>query len=156
LSSVSHELRTPLTSIQGYAELLSMAPDLSPNMASGLDTITRNSDQLLKLVNDLLGTAAGFSELQPVQADLAEIAAQAVAAAEPKAAAGGVTLSTHSLGDLDVVCDPARVRQVLDNLVSNAIKYSPQGGDVTVSCTGGDGVVECRVADTGMGMGAEE
>ncbi|TJY69684.1 PAS domain-containing sensor histidine kinase [Arthrobacter sp. CAU 1506] len=156
LSSVSHELRTPLTSIQGYAELLSMAPDLSPNMVSGLDTITRNSDQLLKLVNDLLGTAAGFSELQPVQADLAEIAAQAVAAAEPKAAAGGVTLSTHSLGDLEVVCDPARVRQVLDNLVSNAIKYSPQGGDVTVSCTEGDGMVECRVADTGMGMGAEE
>jgi two-component system phosphate regulon sensor histidine kinase PhoR len=156
LSSVSHELRTPLTSIQGYAELLAMTPDLSPNMASGLDTILRNSDQLLTLVKDLLGTAAGFSELQPVQADLAEIAAQAVAAAEPRAAAGGVILTAQSQGELGVVCDPARVRQVLDNLVSNAIKYSPQGGDVTVSCTRGDGVVECRVADEGMGMGAEE
>ncbi|MEV7647013.1 ATP-binding protein [Arthrobacter sp. NPDC089319] len=156
LSSVSHELRTPLTSIQGYAELLAMTPDLSPNMASGLDTILRNSDQLLTLVKDLLGTAAGFSELQPVQADLAEIAAQAVAAAEPRAAAGGVALTARAQGDLGVVCDPARVRQVLDNLVSNAIKYSPQGGDVTVSCTGGGGVVECRVADQGMGMGPDE
>jgi signal transduction histidine kinase len=156
LSSLSHELRTPLTSIQGYAELLAMAPDLSPNMASGLETITRNSDQLLKLVNDLLGTAAGFSALQPVQADLGDIAAQAVAAAEPKAAAGGVTLTVQSPGDLQVVCDPARVRQVLDNLISNAIKYSPQGGDVTVGCVGGAGMVECQVADTGMGMSAEE
>ena len=156
LSSVSHELRTPLTSIQGYAELLAMTPGLSPNMASGLDTILRNSDQLLTLVKDLLGTAAGFSELQPVPADLGVIAAQAVAAAEPRAAAGGVMLTAQSEGDLGVFCDPARVRQVLDNLVSNAIKYSPQGGNVTVSCTGGGGVVQCRVADEGMGMGAEE
>ncbi|MET1153522.1 ATP-binding protein [Arthrobacter sp.] len=156
LSSVSHELRTPLTSIQGYAELLAMTPDLSPNMASGLDTILRNSDQLLTLVKDLLVTAAGISDLQPVQADLAAIALQAVVAAEPRAAAGGVTLTAQSEGDLGVVCDPSRVRQVLDNLVSNAIKYSTQGGDVTVSCTGGDGVVKCRIADEGMGMDAEE
>jgi signal transduction histidine kinase len=156
LSSVSHELRTPLTSIQGYAELLALTPDLPENMAAGLDTILRNSDQLLALVKDLLGTAAGFSDLQPVPADLGDIVAQAVAAAEPRAAAGGITLAVEAPPALRVVCDPARVRQVLDNLLSNAIKYSPQGGDVTVSCAGDDEMVRCEVADRGMGMGAEE
>jgi signal transduction histidine kinase len=156
LSSVSHELRTPLTSIRGYAELLAMTEDLPDSVVSGLDVISRNSDQLLQLVNDLLGTAAGFSELRPVRTDLAQLAGQAVAAAEPRAAAGGVRLCAPEPEPLWVECDPARIRQVLDNLVSNAIKYSPQGGVVTVSCAGSAAGAECSVADTGMGMSAEE
>jgi two-component system phosphate regulon sensor histidine kinase PhoR len=156
LSSVSHELRTPLTSIRGYAELLSMTEGLPGNVASGLDVITRNSHQLLNLVNDLLGTAAGFSELQPVRTDFGEIVGQAVAAAEPRAAAAGVKLFSQPPETLPVECDPGRIRQVLDNLLSNAIKYSPQGGIVTVSCSARNGTVECSVTDTGMGLSPED
>lgn len=156
VSSVSHELRTPLTSIRGYAELLSMAEDLPRHVLSGLEVITRNSEQLLKLVNDLLGTATGFAELQPVPADLSEIARQSVAAAAPRAAAGAVMISTQLPDTLPVECDPARIGQVLDNLLSNAIKYSPQGGDVTVRCEPVDHSVRCQVIDNGMGMSSRD
>jgi two-component system phosphate regulon sensor histidine kinase PhoR len=156
LSSVSHELRTPLTSIRGYAELLSMTEGLPGNVASGLDVITRNSHQLLNLVNDLLDTAAGFSELQPVRTNFGEIVGQAVAAAEPRAAAAGVKLFSQPPETLPVECDPGRIRQVLDNLLSNAIKYSPLGGIVTVSCSARNGTVECSVTDTGMGLSPED
>ena len=156
LSSVSHELRTPLTSIRGYTELLLLDTNLPPQVTAGLTVIDRNADQLLKLVTDLLGTATGFADLQPVEADLANLLKQAATAAEPRAAASGVVLSLDAPEPLMVECDPARIRQVLDNLLSNAVKYSPDGGTVTVRGGVRDGVVYGEVADTGMGMATEE
>jgi two-component system, OmpR family, phosphate regulon sensor histidine kinase PhoR len=156
LSSVSHELRTPLTSIRGYTELLLLDTNLPPQVTAGLTVIDRNADQLLKLVTDLLGTATGFADLQPVEADLADLLKQAATAAEPRAAASGVVLSLDAPEPLMVECDPARIRQVLDNLLSNAVKYSPDGGTVTVRGGVRDGVVYGEVADTGMGMATEE
>ncbi|NKX52143.1 HAMP domain-containing histidine kinase, partial [Arthrobacter deserti] len=156
LSSVSHELRTPLTSIRGYAGLLSMTACLPANVAYGREVITRNPDQLLNLVNDLLGTAAGFTELHAVRTVLADIVSQAVAAAGPRASASGVRLLAHAPDSVHAQCDPARVRQVLDNLLSNAIKYSPQGGTATVSCALRNGTAECKVEDTGMGISAQD
>ncbi len=156
LSNVSHELRTPLTSIHGYAELLTMTDDLPPNVIAGLDVIRRNSDQLLKIVNDLLNTATGYAELQPARADLARLIHQAVAAAEPRAAVAKIQILINTPAKLDVECDPGRIRQVLDNLLSNAIKYSSSGATVKVHGSAQNGTVRCQVVDNGMGMNAAD
>jgi two-component system phosphate regulon sensor histidine kinase PhoR len=152
VSHVSHELRTPLTSIHGYAELLGMADDLPAEVESGLEVITRNSTQLLGLVSDLLGAASGATEIRAVHCDMADLILSAVAAAKPRASAAGIVLEARAPRSLPVYCDPARMTQVLDNLVSNAIKYSPAGGAVTVrGSVDADGMT-CSVADTGMGI----
>ncbi|MGX5357947.1 sensor histidine kinase [Kocuria sp. KH4] len=152
LAGVSHELRTPLTSIRGYTELLAMDDGLPGHVRSGLEVIERNADQLLVLVEDLLGTAGSVLEPQLVAADLVQVVEQSVAAAGPKAAAGGVDLRVEAPRRLVLECDPVRIGQVLDNLLSNAIKYSPSGGPVTVSITPAGRAVQLRVADRGMGM----
>ncbi|MGQ1837621.1 sensor histidine kinase [Kocuria turfanensis] len=152
LAGVSHELRTPLTSIRGYTELLAMDDGLPGHVRSGLEVIERNADQLLVLVEDLLGTASSALEPQLASADLVQVVEQSVAAAGPKAAAGGVDLHVEAPRRLVLECDPVRIGQVLDNLLSNAIKYSPSGGPVTVSVTPGGRAVQLRVADRGMGM----
>ncbi|MUN64050.1 PAS domain-containing protein [Kocuria sediminis] len=152
LAGVSHELRTPLTSIRGYTELLAMDEGLPGHVRSGLEVIERNADQLLVLVEDLLGTASSALEPQLVPADLVQVVEQSVAAAGPKAAAGGVDLHVEAPRRLVLECDPVRIGQVLDNLLSNAIKYSPSGGPVTVSVTPAGRTVQLRVADRGMGM----
>lgn len=152
LAGVSHELRTPLTSIRGYTELLAMDDGLPGHVRSGLEVIERNADQLLVLVEDLLGTASSALEPQLVSADLVQVVEQSVAAAGPKAAAGGVDLHVEVPRRLVLECDPVRLGQVLDNLLSNAIKYSPSGGPVTVSVTPAGRAVQIRVADRGMGM----
>ncbi|MFC6257748.1 sensor histidine kinase, partial [Kocuria oceani] len=152
LAGVSHELRTPLTSIRGYTELLAMDDGLPGHVRSGLEVIERNADQLLVLVEDLLGTASSALEPQLVSADLVLVVEQSVAAAGPKAAAGGVDLHVEVPRRLVLDCDPVRIGQVLDNLLSNAIKYSPSGGPVTVSVTPAGRAVQIRVADRGMGM----
>ena len=152
LAGVSHELRTPLTSIRGYTELLAMDDGLPGHVRSGLEVIERNADQLLVLVEDLLGTAGSVLEPQLVAADLVQVVEQSVAAAGPKAAAGGVDLRVEAPRRLVLECDPVRIGQVLDNLLSNAIKYSPSGGPVTVSITPAGRAVQLRVADHGMGM----
>lgn len=152
LAGVSHELRTPLTSIRGYAELLVMAEQLPESVRSGLEVIERNADQLLVLVEDLIGTATRTLELQPQACDLVEVVRQSVAAAELHAAEAGVVLRVEAPLRLRLVCDAVRVGQVVDNLLSNAIKYSPGGGLVTVRAVREGDLARLRVADRGMGM----
>jgi len=157
LAGVSHELRTPLTSIRGYTELLAMDDQLPGPVRSGLEVIERNADQLLVLVEDLLGTARSVLELQLGRADLVQVVQQSVAAAELRAADAGVELRVQSPARLECVCDSVRIGQVLDNLLSNAIKYSPGGGAVTVRVgPAGDDAVRVQVADRGMGMRPED
>ncbi|HST72095.1 sensor histidine kinase [Kocuria sp.] len=156
LAGVSHELRTPLTSIRGYTELLAMDDQLPGHVRSGLEVVERNADQLLVLVEDLLGTATRVLELQPVRTDLVQVVQQSAAAAELRAAEAGVDLRVEVPPRLELVCDPVRIGQVLDNLLSNAIKYSPGGGPVTVRVSPAGGAVQVQVADRGMGMRPED
>jgi two-component system phosphate regulon sensor histidine kinase PhoR len=88
--------------------------------------------------------------------DVAELVRTSVSSAIPKADASGVVLSAETPDRLEAHVDGARISQVLDNLVSNAIKYSPDGGNVLVSLEQEDGHLACRVTDTGMGMSAED
>ena len=155
VSNVSHEFRTPLTSILGYVEIL-LDDELDGQQRHALEIIRRNSERLLTLVSDLLASRNGQLIVTPQAVDVAELVRASVSAALPKAAASRVALQAATPERLDAHVDAARISQVLDNLVSNAIKYSPDGGNVLVSLEEGDGRLTCRVRDTGMGMSADD
>jgi signal transduction histidine kinase len=156
---ISHDLRTPLTSIMGYLELTLGDEDLTGDQRRYLEIVDRNANRLLRLVNDLLFVArleAGQLELHPSELDLAAIARQSVSEAERTAAAKGIAL-TCTAGDVPAVrADKGRMFQLLDNLVSNAIKFTPEGGDVEVSVARVNGNVQLEVADTGIGIDPKE
>jgi PAS domain S-box-containing protein len=157
IALVSHELRTPLTSIRGYTELLldGEAGDLTADQRQFLGVVDRNSHRLLHLVGDLLFLAqveAGKLVLDVGAVDLGAVASESVEAARPQAEAKGITL-TLATGPAPLIAgDRARIAQLLDNLVSNAIKFTPEQGrvDVRVLTLNQQAVLEVR--DTGMGI----
>ncbi|ADX72087.1 histidine kinase [Pseudarthrobacter phenanthrenivorans Sphe3] len=155
VSSVSHEFRTPLTSILGYVEIL-LADEPDESQRDMLEIIRRNSERLLTLVSDLLASRNGQLIVTPQTVDVAELVRSSVSSAQPRAAAAGLVLKADTPDRLEAHVDGARISQVLDNLVSNAIKYSPGGGRVLVTLAQEDGHLECRVTDTGMGMSPED
>ncbi len=161
IALVSHELRTPLTSIRGYTELLldGEAGDLTADQRQFLGIVERNSHRLLHLVGDLLFLAqveAGKLVLDVGVLDLTALASESVETARPQAEAKGITL-TLAAGPVPLIDgDRSRVAQLLDNLVSNAIKFTPEGGrvDVRVRTHGDEAILEVR--DSGMGIPARE
>lgn len=160
LAVVSHELRTPLTSIIGFLEmLLDDTDDLNDSQVQFLSTIDRNAHRLLRLVGDLLLTAqidAGSITLDHASVDVAAVAAAAVEAAEPRANSSNVSLQLHTDDLPTITGDPGRLGQVLDNLLSNAIKFTPSGGQIAVTVTAEGTGVAIVVADTGIGVPADE
>ena len=160
LASVSHELRTPLTSVLGYAESLRAGDfgSLDEDQLRALYVVERNAGRLNRLIDDLLLTARIESQsldLQLEELDLSTLAAESVQAAEPGADGQGVGL-VLALEPARVEGDRLRLGQLLDNLVSNAVKFTPDGGTVTVSLATRDGEAVLEVADTGIGIPAEE
>ena len=156
---ISHELRTPLTSIIGYLELTLDDANLTDEQRSYLGVVDHNADRLLGLVDDLLFVAqfeAGQLEARSGELDLAAVARQAVVEAQPSAAAKGITLTSDANIAAPVQADKGRMFRTLGNLVSNAIKFTPAGGDVRVSVSRVDGAVSLEVADTGIGIAAAD
>jgi PAS domain S-box-containing protein len=178
VSLISHELRTPLTSILGYLELVLEDEEqpLTEEQRSYLTTVERNADRLLRLVGDLLFTAqvdAGRFTLQPQDLDLATVVRAAEETARVSAAAAGVEMVVDvPEHGLVVAGDAVRLGQACDNLVSNAVKFTPAGGRVTLSLRaawqapdgsvttverpGAAPVAQLAVSDTGMGIPAGE
>jgi PAS domain S-box-containing protein len=158
---VSHELRTPLMSIRGYLELVldGEAGDLTDEQRQFLGVVERNAHRLLALVGDLLFLAqveAGKLSLEIGAVDLSSIAAETVETARPLAEEKGVTLTLAS-GPLPLLAgDRGRLTQLLDNLVSNGIKFTPSGGRVDVRVRGEHGSAVVEIRDTGMGIPAAE
>ena len=160
VSLVSHELRTPLTSIRGYLELVldDAETPLSGEHRAFLDVVQRNADRLLRLVGDLLFVAqvdAGRLMVERAEVDLAAVAAECVKAAEPIAARREVRVVVDARPTV-LVGDRARLGQLLDNLVSNAIKFSPEGGEVSVRVAAAGARAELEVSDSGIGIPADE
>jgi signal transduction histidine kinase len=159
---ISHELRTPLSSILGYLELLSDddIDPLSEEQLQYLHIAERNAHRLLRLVGDLLFTAqVGSStfELQTVRTEIGPIVRAAIESAAPNAAAAGISLTTRLPDQTSLVdADPVRLGQACDNLISNAIKFTPRGGTVSVSVRNEEESVVIRFIDTGMGIPAAE
>src|SRR6266516_1880906 len=135
VASVSHELRTPLTSIRGYLELVRDDGHVDEEAARLLGIVDRNAERLLRLVSDLLFVAqvdAGRLAIEVLDVDLATLVDEAVEAARPRARVGGVALTSAPV-PVTVAGDESRLAQVLDNLISNAIKFTPAGGRVHVA-----------------------
>lgn len=158
----SHELRTPLASILGYVELMRSDEDsLTPEHQRYLEVVDRNAHRLLRLVNDLLLSVqivAGTFTLVRKRADAAEIVRDAVSLLEPTAAAAGVRVRLESPTTAPLMTDPERLGQVVENLLTNAIKFAG-AGSVEVSLAAGDadrGGIRLRVADDGPGMPAAD
>lgn len=158
VASVSHELRTPLTAVLGHLELLADREDLPADAADHLRTVERNARRLQYLVGDLLHVASGRGgvRLKRREIDIAASVAEAVTAAAPVAEASGVSLAADLPESLVAVVDGLRMRQIADNLISNAVKYTDAGGSVRVSLRLVGDQVQFVVADTGIGIGAAE
>jgi PAS domain S-box-containing protein len=161
IALVSHELRTPLTSIRGYTELLldGEAGDLTDEQRQFLGVVERNSHRLLHLVGDLLFLAqveAGKLVLDVGALDLGAVASESVETARPQAEARGITLTLATSSAPVVAGDRARIAQLLDNLVSNAVKFTPEGGRVDVRVKAVEGQAMLEVRDSGMGIPAAE
>jgi signal transduction histidine kinase/CHASE3 domain sensor protein len=156
---VSHELRTPLTSILGYLELLVEDEEVPPEQQYYLGIVQRNARRLLRLVGDLLFVAqveAGRLSLEEGTVDLPQLAVEAVEAARPRAEGDGIELVCRTDELPPLPGDRDRLGQVLDNLITNALKFTPKGGCVSVSVTSREGVAELTVCDTGPGISADD
>jgi signal transduction histidine kinase/HAMP domain-containing protein len=158
---VSHELRTPLTAILGYVELV-LADDgapFPPEHAPHLEVIERNARRLVRLVGDLLFAAQVEGApllLEPGEVDLAALVRDAVELASRRAEECGVALEMDLETVERCVGDRDRLAQVLDNLLSNALKFTPPGGRVVVRLASDGPSARIEVADTGMGIAAED
>ncbi|MFU8947103.1 ATP-binding protein [Mycetocola zhadangensis] len=161
---VSHELRTPLSSILGYLELMRDDSDspLADEQKLYLGVAERNAQRLLGLVGDLLFTAqtsAGGFPLKVDDISPGDVISAAVDSARPIAETAGVHVEMEGLPSaLMIRGDKSRLGQAIDNLVSNAIKFTPRGGSVCVGLAerDDDGRVEITVRDTGLGIPAAE
>lgn len=159
---ISHELRTPLSSILGYLELMRDDEEspLSEEQLQYLGVAERNAHRLLRLVGDLLFTAQVESGRFPIEIRDVEVRGVVLASVEtstPVAANAGVTLLSEVPDEpVELRGDALRIGQAIDNLVSNAIKFTPSGGTVTVSLRREDGEAVVAVTDTGIGIPAVE
>ncbi|XXT71783.1 ATP-binding protein [Sorangium sp. So ce693] len=159
VSTISHELRTPLNAIHGWTAILRRPAISAEQLAKGLDVIARNTGLLAQLVDDLLDVsriAAGKLSLEFTPLDLAPVVDAAVNDLRASADAKGVTLRTSPTPyGAPVVGNTGRLQQVVSNLVSNAIKFTPKGGCVDVTLTREGARVVLDVHDTGQGIEPE-
>jgi signal transduction histidine kinase len=162
LSIVSHELRTPLTPIKGSAQLLRRRWDRMPSeqREEMLLTIEQRADHLARLVEDLLlvgqlsSSKRAAPRVRPAQTDVMEVAGEA--ARQLRRLHRGHTIEVTGPESLQLTTDPLRVRQIIDNLVNNACKFSADGSVVRVDVTGDTSWVTLKIVDQGRGIPPED
>jgi signal transduction histidine kinase len=151
LATVSHELRTPLTSIIGYSEMLSegMCGPLTKEQLEFVQTIRQKGDQLLQLILSLLDLSkleSGTMRMYPIAVPIEAVLNDAVTTIGPSAAKRGVRLAVKPGAPVPYIkADPDRLRQIFVNLADNAVKFTPKGGEVSLSAA----VVEARGPEAG-------
>ncbi|MBI1960527.1 MAG: GAF domain-containing protein, partial [Candidatus Rokubacteria bacterium] len=162
LANMSHELRTPLNAVIGFSEVLleRMFGEVNPKQEEYLNDILSSGKHLLSLINDILDLSkieAGRMELEAQAFDLPAALDNALTLIRERAARHSIGLEVHvdpRIGE--VVADERKVKQVLLNLLSNAVKFTPEGGTVTMSAALNGEAVVVSVADTGIGIAAED
>jgi signal transduction histidine kinase/ActR/RegA family two-component response regulator len=159
LATLSHELRSPLAAILGWCNILQRASPPARDIEHGLTVIERNARAQSRLVDDLLDVTRMRSGKLQLEADTLPMGAPvraAIQAVSPRAASKQVTVKSRIDGDgPSVIGDADRLRQVVTNLLENAVRFTPTGGCVTVTLSERDGCVELAVADTGEGIDAD-
>ena len=162
VSSVSHELRTPLASILGYLEILTSEEvgELTDLQSEFLDIIETNSHRLLTLIDDLLtlaGLENGKLAMRLEAFDLSELVCSGIQAERPALAERGLEIDLQLPTDpVQINADTHRLEQVVDNLLANAIKFTPAGGRISVRLTEADGLAELVVEDSGIGISPDD
>jgi signal transduction histidine kinase len=162
LANMSHELRTPLNAIIGFSDVLlqKMFGELNEQQADYLEDIRSSGTHLLTLINDILDLSkieAGRMELEVAPFSLVAALNNAVTLVRERAQSHGITLALEVGPELDtVVADERKVKQVVVNLLANAVKFTPDGGTVTLSAARENGQVRLAVHDTGIGIAAED
>jgi PAS domain S-box-containing protein len=159
VAMISHELRTPLNAISGWAELVAQHPGDPEMTRRGLEVIRRNTRVQTRLISELLDMSrivAGKLQLEIEAVDLAKVVDDAIQSLETEAAAKRVEIRR----DVDrtikpISADPGRLEQVVWNLMSNAVKFTPSGGTVQVGLRAHDGEAELTVSDNGVGIRPE-
>jgi GAF domain-containing protein len=162
LANMSHELRTPLNAIIGFSEVLyeRMFGEINEKQAEYLGDILQSGQHLLSLINDILDLSkieAGRMELEVSDFDLPGAIENTLTLVRERAVRQGITLGRtvdERLGSIRA--DERKVKQVLLNLLSNALKFTPEGGKIDVRAAVNDGVAEISVTDTGVGIAPEE
>jgi PAS domain S-box-containing protein len=157
LSRMSHELRTPMNAILGFAQLLALE-DLNADQREGIGHIIGGGEHLLELINEVLDISrieAGQLSLSREPVEIAEALRESIDLMQPLAAAAHVRLDPLHLGTTYVLADRQRLKQVLINLISNAIKYNRAGGSVSLTCEVSHDGVRISVRDTGIGIPRE-
>jgi signal transduction histidine kinase/integral membrane sensor domain MASE1/CheY-like chemotaxis protein len=159
LATVSHELRTPLTAILGWASMLQRGEVDAGRVSQIHEKIFKNAEAQARIVNDLLDVSrivSGQLGLEWQRTDICEVARQSVETIRPTAIAKGVVLESKiASGGCFVSGDPARLQQVIWNLLFNAIKFTPAGGTVSLVARPANGNAIVEVSDTGIGIPAE-
>ena len=162
LANMSHELRTPLNAIIGFSQVLrdGMVGDVNEKQAEYLDDILSSGNHLLSLINDVLDLSkveAGQVELERAPFSLQDALERGIAMVRERATRDGVQVTLAANPDVDVVAgDERRIRQVIFNLLTNAVKFTPPGGSVAVRAKQVNGEVSVSVADTGRGIAGED
>jgi two-component system OmpR family sensor kinase/two-component system sensor histidine kinase BaeS len=158
MADIAHELRTPLAVLQGKLE--GMLDGVYPRDEAQIAAVLQETKMLSRLVDDLRTLAhseSGTLALQKEPTDLAMLLNDATSAFSPEAAAQSVTVRVTSAADVpSIEIDPLRIREVVTNLVSNALRHTPAGGSVTVEAARRDRVVVVRVSDTGSGIAPDD
>ncbi len=161
VATVSHELRTPLTSIHGYLDLVlgDDSGSLEDEQRRFLLIADRNTDRLQKLVEDLLFISeldANGLTLELTDLDLGILAHESLESARPRAEADGISLGFSATSSVHLSGDRVRLGQLLDNVISNAVKFTPRGGSVSVRVGRSNGSAVLEIEDTGLGIAAGE
>jgi len=162
LANMSHELRTPLNAIIGFSEVLSerMFGEINEKQAEYIGDILESGHHLLSLINDILDLSkieAGRMELELSEFDLPAIIESTLALVRERAARRGITLERTVDEHIGTIhADERKVKQVLLNLLANALKFTPVGGKIGLRAAVSDGVAELSVTDTGVGIAPEE
>ncbi|HVL36343.1 MAG TPA: ATP-binding protein [Burkholderiales bacterium] len=157
LATLSHELRTPLNAILGWAQILRLRGGLPSELTQGVEVIERNARVQGRIIEDLLDMSAivsGKVRLELKRTDLAEVVRAAVAAVAPSADAKHLALEARLAPERGALvrADASRLQQVLWNLLTNAVKFTPAGGRIEVALEEAVGGFRVRVADTGEGI----
>ncbi|MEU4243766.1 ATP-binding protein [Actinoplanes sp. NPDC026619] len=160
ITLVGHELRTPLASITAHAGMLhDEADDLTPDQREIVAAINRNAMSLQSTVDlllDLAGLESGHLPVRTERVDLCRLIADATGAARADIAKSGLRLHTRLPETLWLTGDPARLRQVIDDILANAVLYSPIGGEIQISATVDDTSAQVQFTDTGIGTPTDE
>jgi signal transduction histidine kinase len=162
LANMSHELRTPLNAIIGFSEVLSerMFGEINDKQAEYLADILESGRHLLSLINDILDLSkieVGRMELEPTDFDLPSAIENTLILVRERAQRRAITLQRTVDERLGTIrADERKVKQVLLNLLSNALKFTPEGGRIDVRARVEDGVAEISVTDTGVGIAPED